>query len=101
MKTTKFFPLIKNFKANTIFKAFIINAFIVCIISGLTIEFRLYLEAQKKKTDFFFVPSDKQKIIFTVAMGFIVSIICYLLFFVLIGYGGGLISIPWNSLKLF
>lgn len=101
MKFYKNFPLIKNFKADTLTKAFIINALIVSIISGLTIEFRLYLEDQKKKTDYFFVPTDKQKIIFTFLMGFIVSIICYLLFFLLIGYGGGLISIPWKHIRLF
>ena len=53
MKIT--FPLIKNFRATTLRRAFFINAVAVAIIAALTIEVRLYVyKNAAKKTLFFY-----------------------------------------------
>ena len=42
-----FFPIIKNFKATSYFKAFMLNAIVGAIICAMAIELRLRLEDEK------------------------------------------------------
>tara|TARA_B110000008_G_C16962028_1_gene560532 strand:- start:1883 stop:2182 length:300 start_codon:yes stop_codon:yes gene_type:complete len=99
MKIT--FPLIKNFRATTLRRAFFINAVAVAIIAALTIEVRLYVyKNAAKKSLFFYNVSHLNKVIFVITSSFIIAIIVYLLLYLITGYGGGLIAplkpAPWN-----
>ena len=101
MKSNLFFPIFKNLEANTLLKAFILNALIIAFISVLTIEFRLFLQTQTRKTDYFYIPSERTKLLYSFFISFLVALICYLLFLVLFGWGGGLIATSWNKLNLY
>lgn len=99
MKIT--FPLIKNFRATTLRRAFLINAIAVAIIAALTIEVRLYIKqnARKKNLYFYKVPHF-QKVMFVIISSFLIAMIVYLMLNGISGYGGGLVAplkpAPWN-----
>ena len=99
MKIT--FPLIKNFRATTLIRAFFINAVAVAVIAALTIEVRLYVKQNaSKKNLYFYNVSHLNKVIFVIISSFIIAIIVYLLLYLITGYGGGLIAplkpAAWN-----
>ena len=99
------FPLIKGFRATTIFKAFLINAFLSALIATIVVEVRYIIEYGKGSTyenirKFFnggndFV-GDLDKVTSTFAIGFFVTILLYNILYILIEYGGGLLT-PSNA----
>ena len=96
------FPLIKNFRATTIRRAFFINAVAVAIIAALTIEVRLYVKQNAaKKNLFFYNFSHVSKVLFVIATSFFIALIVYLLLYGFTGYGGGFIAptkpAPWKN----
>lgn len=98
MKIT--FPLIKNFRATTISRAFLINAVAFAIIAALTIEIRLYVkENTEKKKLFFYNYSRVSKILFVIISSFFIALVVYLSLYAFSSYGGGFIApakpAPW------
>ena len=95
------FPLIKNFRATTIRRAFFINAVAVAIIAALTIEVRLFVNDNSKTEDsFFYNVSHFSKVLVVIITSFSIAIIVYLLLYGTTGYGGGFIAplkpAPWK-----
>jgi len=92
-------PLIKNFQATTIFKAFILNALATSVIAACAIEVRVRLINEKNTLYIFlnkFIPGknlDSTGIfIISFLTAFISSIIIYNLLYLIFEYGGGMIS---------
>ncbi len=90
--------LIKDFKANTYFNAFILNAIVVAFIATVSIELRIILD-ETKHPFYIYVTSlvgknlseaEKFSIVFvaTLLSAFIAYNVMYLVF----NYGGGLIT---------
>ena len=91
-------PLYK-FRATSYMHGFLINAFITALISAIIIELRVSYES---KGDFKWLyekiipPSPypgnpHKKMIITFFNGFIISMLVYLAFYFIIGFGGGFI----------
>ena len=92
-------PIFKHFYANTFLKAFILNAFALAIISALSIETRIYLDSIGKKVkDASLSNFTKTVIVFISA--FIVGTVIYLLMYIFVGFGGGMLTaVPhWRPL---
>ena len=97
-------PLYK-FRATSYMRGFLINAFITAIISAILIEVRVSYES---KGDFKWLyekiippsphPDPHKKIIITFFNGFIISMLVYLAFYFIIGFGGGFI-IPKDKIN--
>lgn len=83
------FPLIKNYRAVTLSRAFFINAVVLAIISALTIEVRMYV---KSKTFMYSNISDYNKILIVIFTSLSIGLIVYLILYFLTGFGGGLIA---------
>ncbi|MDA9216326.1 hypothetical protein N9O88_00685 [bacterium] len=98
-------PLFK-FRANSYMRGFLINAFITALISAILIEIRVSYES---KGDFKWIyetlippgnyPGDPhKKIIITFFNGFMISMLVYLVFYFITGFGGGFI-IPKDKIN--
>lgn len=94
--------LFSGFKATTIFKAFMLNAFVAAIVATLIIELRIALQNEKnwlyEYFNTYWFPggspqlTNLQKIQSTFIVGFIASLIVYNFLYVIFGFGGGMLS---------
>ena len=94
-------PLIKSFRATTIFKAFLINAFLSALIATIIVEVRYIIEYGKGPiyehirrflnggNDF---ATAINKVTSTFVIGFLVTMLIYNTLYIFIEYGGGLVS---------
>jgi hypothetical protein len=107
-----FFPIIKNFKATSYFKAFMLNAIVGAIICAMAIELRLRLEDEKTVYYGFWsrVYNEKKlnnwhKLVTTLFITFVVSLIVYHFMYFVFLFGGGQLnlipSISANTYELF
>lgn len=94
------FPLVKNLKATSYLKAFILNALVGAIICAMAIEFRLLLEDEK--TDYYGfwarVYNEKKlniyhKLATTLLITFLVSILVYHVMYFIFLFGGGQLNL--------
>ena len=85
-------PLIRGFFATTYFKAFILNAVTVAIIAALSIEMRSYLDSAGRKAKGGWDLSDPAKTLIVFVSAFTVAIIVYMSLYVLVGFGGGMLT---------
>lgn len=79
-------PIIQNFRANTITKAFILNALAIAITAALSIELRRILNRKLTNTN------DVTKTLIVFVFAFVIAIFTYTLLHVIFGYGGGMLS---------
>lgn len=101
------FPLTENFRANSYFKGFLINAIVGAIITVLAIELRLFLEDKTSSYYGFWsnlyntkTIDESRKLFVSLLIVFVISIITYHVFFALFMFGGGfLINDFHNSHK--
>jgi len=105
---SKTFPLIKNFRATTYSKAFILNAIATAAIAAFAIEMRLALDDKYSKAYGYFnnlimkedlTQLDKMLIVFGTA--YLGAVLVYHLMFMFVGYGGGLIAPSLPSAKYY
>ena len=103
--------IIKHERATDIFKAFLINSFVAALLATIIVEVRRDLD--QDKSGVFQVVDDivstfdpnpfrtsARKMFYTFATGFVVSLILYNVLYVLIGFGGGMIT-PKKHIKYF
>ena len=90
------FPLTENFRANSYFKGFLINAIVGAIITVLAIELRLFLEDKTSSYYGFWsnlyntkTIDESRKLFVSLLIVFVISIITYHVFFALFMFGGG------------
>jgi len=95
------FPLISNFTATTVFRAFILNAIAIAAIATVTVQMRALLDKQENKiydflhkllngdNDVDFTEFQKLVIIFLTA--FTVAILVYHLMYLVFGFGRGML----------
>ena len=93
-------PLFTGLKATSYFKSFILNSMTAAIICVLAIEFRLALEDEKNSYYGFWsnVYNEKKiteahKMIVTLLITFIVSVIVYHVMYFLFLFGGGQLNL--------
>ena len=79
----KLFPLIKNFKANNVFNAFILAALFQTIILSLTFSSKDFIEKYQK--------NEFWRWIISVVYIFIITIISYTIMYLIFGFGGGML----------
>jgi len=77
------FPLIKNFKANTVFKAFILAAVFQTILLSLTLSTRDLVKQRKI--------NPMWEYLLSILYIFIITIITYTSMYLLFGFGGGML----------
>ena len=77
------FPLIKNFKSNTIFNAFLLSAIFQTILLSLTLSTRDILK--KYETNEFL------KWLFSIIYIFIITVLSYTIMYLVFDYGGGML----------
>ena len=89
-------PLTENFRANSYFKGFLINAIVGAIITVLAIELRLFLEDKTSSYYGFWsnlyntkTIDESRKLFVSLLIVFVISIITYHVFFALFMFGGG------------
>ena len=83
-------PLIKNFKANSIRNAFILNSMVASITIIVALVFKHEYDQITKKQD------EKTniniaQITFLLLITFVTSMITYTLFYLIFGFGGGML----------
>lgn len=95
-----FFPIIKNFKATSYFKAFMLNAIVGAIICAMAIELRLRLEDEKTVYYGFWsrIYNEKKlnnwhKLATSLFITFIVSVIVYHFMYFVFLFGGGQLNL--------
>ena len=81
------FSPIVNFQPTTISKAFVLNALVTSIITVFAIYIKDVIE-QRYSTKIY---SNKQRILLHISVTFIVSVVLFVLFRFLLGFGGGMI----------
>ena len=88
------FPLIKDFQATNISRAFILSALLIAITASVTTEMRLYLEKDKNKIFTVNVNdlNTQNKYFITFFTSIIVSLLFYILFHYIFGYGGSMLA---------
>ena len=84
-----FTPLV-DFRSTTMFKAFVLNAFLLALVAGMSIELRGYMDVYVHVKHFPRWKKMVMTIVGTVIIGFTVFILARILF----GYGGGLLAPP-------
>ena len=94
------FPLVKNLKATSYLKAFVLNALVGAVICAMAIEFRLLLEDEKNEYYGFWarIYNEKKLNIFhklgtTLLITFLVSILVYHVMYFLFLFGGGQLNL--------
>lgn len=94
-------PLTKAFRATTIFKAFIINAFLSALIATIIVEVRYAIDSGKGQlynsirntfNSNNLWNDELSKTRFTFVIGFLVTLFLYNILYIFIGYGGGLLT---------
>ena len=103
IKTKKqIFPLIPNFTATTVLRAFLLNALAIAAISTITVEMRILLDERKNDVYSFLHQwllgdnkslyfTEKQKLIVVFITAFIGAILVYHIMLALFGYGRGML----------
>lgn len=77
------FPLIKNFKANNVFNAFLLSAILQTILLSLTFSTRDFV----KKYEI----NEFWQYTISIIYIFLITIISYIIMYLLFGYGGGML----------
>lgn len=100
MKVNNPFKSYQQFTANyfhtdTVFKAFIANAFVTAIIAIFTVESRRMLE-QYRKDDF----TESLKSVISFVIGLTIGLIVYLLMWLVFNFGGGMVTINRGMHKI-
>jgi hypothetical protein len=96
MKTKKIIDLnkgkgvIKNFKSNVWWKAFILNSFVIAISTVIGIEIHRSIANLENKKGKKKVPEGVNALI-TVILVFLINFVVYVLFRIIFGFGGGMI----------
>jgi len=103
IKTQKrILPLIPNFTATTVLRAFILNALAIAAIATLTIEMRVLLDERKNDVysylhkwligdDENIYLTERQKLIIVFLTAFVGAILVYHIMLVFFGYGRGML----------
>ena len=94
--------LTKSFRATTLFKAFLINAFVSAIIATIIVEVRYTIESDKGELYEYirnifnsgqeYGTSTINKVRSTFLIGFLVTLALYNVLYILIAYGGGMLA---------
>lgn len=84
----KHFSGIFDFHASTVFRAFVLNAIVVGMITGLSIELRRIIDDEAYTKGI----SEIGKILMTIAGTSVMGFIIYLVIRVMFGFGDGLIA---------
>ena len=87
------FPLIKNFRATTIPKAFLLNAIAAALIAALSIEMRIYLDNKDVENTKNWNLTERQKAGIVFITAFVVAIITYYTLHLLTGFGYGMLAL--------
>ena len=82
-----FKPVI-DFRATSIWKAFLLNAIVLASIATLSIELRRYLDIQEETKGL----STTRKVIITMLGTFLIGILIYVVIRSLFGFGEGLLA---------
>ena len=82
-----FKPVI-DFRATSIWKAFLLNAIVLASIATLSIELRRYLDIQEETKGL----STTRKVIITMLGTFLIGILIYIVIRSLFGFGEGLLA---------
>ena len=82
-----FKPVI-DFRATSIWKAFLLNAIVLACIATLSIELRRYLDIQEETKGL----STTRKVIITMLGTFLIGILIYVVIRSLFGFGEGLLA---------
>ena len=82
-----FKPVI-DFRATSIWKAFLLNAIVLASIATLSIELRRYLDIQEETKGL----STTRKVIITMLGTFLIGIIIYIIIRSIFGFGEGLLA---------
>ncbi len=85
----EFSPLI-DFRATTIFRAFLLNAVLLGLVAGLSIELRFYIDYREETKHL----SRLRKMLITVVGTIVIAIAVYVLARFCVGFGGGLLAAP-------
>lgn len=92
-------PLIKDFYATTVFKAFVLNAIAVALIATMAIELRRELDDVKGRFYLLVNPlfsgsslNERQKATIVAVASFMGAILVYHFMFILVGFGGGMLT---------
>jgi hypothetical protein len=80
----KFFPLIKNFRANNVFNAFILAG----LFQSILLSFILSTQDLVKKYE----TNEFWRWIISIFYIFIITIICYTIMYLVFGFGGGMLA---------
>jgi len=98
------FPVLKNFYATSIFKAFILNAIAVALIATMAVELRKELNDVKGRFYLLVNPlfqgnelTERQKAIVVAIASFLGAILVYHFMYFLFGFGGGMLTSNVNS----
>ena len=94
-------PLTKSFRATSIFRAFLINAFVSALVATIIVEVRYAIE--KGKGDLYNSirvtfnsgnpwNDDLSKMRSTFIIGFLVTLLLYNILYVVIAFGGGSVA---------
>ena len=83
----KFKPVI-DFRATSIWRAFVLNAVVLACIATLSIELRRYLDIKEETKGL----STTRKVLITMLGTFIIGIIIYVIVRQLFGFGEGLLA---------
>ncbi len=94
-------PLTKRFRATSIFRAFLINAFVSALVATIIVEVRYAIE--KGKGDLYNSirytfnsgnpwNDDLSKMKSTFVIGFLVTLLLYNILYIVVAYGGGSVA---------
>ena len=82
------FEPVFNFRSTTILKAFILNALMLALVAGRSIELRGYMDVREQTKHL----SRFQKMVITIVGTILIGGILFVLARLLLGYGGGLLA---------
>lgn len=83
----QFKPLV-NLRSTTIFKAFLLNALVLALVAGMSIELRGYMDIREQTKHL----SRLKKMVITIIGTSIIGFTLFILVRFLFGYGGGLLA---------
>ena len=83
-------PVFKHFRSTDLLNAFVLNALATAVIATMTVVIDDELTILKDKYQWKLSKSVRRLIAFVLA--FLVGLICYLLLYFFLGYGGGMIA---------
>ena len=83
---SKYKPLISNFRATNIGKAFALNAIVTSLIAFTAVLSHDLLDNKIKKKVYVYL--------ITISLTFVSALLCYGLMYLLFGYGGGMLANP-------